>query len=82
MCGFVGFLGGDLRTTTDGETLLSNMAKKIVSRGPDDSGSWYDPVNRVGLAHRRLAIVDLTSAGHQPMISASGRYTIAFNGEI
>jgi asparagine synthase (glutamine-hydrolysing) len=58
------------------------MTDAIVTRGPDDAGAWFDEHNRVGFGHRRLSIVDLSPAGHQPMPSASGRYTIAFNGEI
>jgi asparagine synthase (glutamine-hydrolysing) len=58
------------------------MNDKIAHRGPDAQGEWFDPSHRVALAHRRLAIVDLTEEGRQPMRSASGRYTIVFNGEI
>ncbi|MCH9695874.1 MAG: asparagine synthase (glutamine-hydrolyzing) [Gammaproteobacteria bacterium] len=83
MCGFVGVLGGrGLAEVATGETALKSMADAIVRRGPDDAGYWHDPDNRIGLGHRRLAIIDLSQAGHQPMLSASGRYVIAFNGEI
>jgi asparagine synthase (glutamine-hydrolysing) len=64
---------GDLATT---------MASTMVHRGPDDDGVWVDGDAGVALSFRRLAIVDLSSAGHQPMTSPSGRYTIVFNGEI
>ncbi len=83
MCGFTGFLsatgGVDCAHAQD---LLRRMADKIVHRGPDSDGYWVDPASGIGLAHRRLAIVDLSPAGAQPMASASGRYVLAFNGEI
>lgn len=58
------------------------MGARLAHRGPDDSGIWWDQSRRVGLSHRRLSIVDLTAAGRQPMASGSGRFVIAFNGEI
>jgi asparagine synthase (glutamine-hydrolysing) len=58
------------------------MADTITHRGPDDGGYWCDVERRIGLGHRRLAIVDLSPAGHQPMVSSGDRYVIAFNGEI
>ena len=58
------------------------MAAAIHHRGPDDAGVWCDAAAGLAIAHRRLAILDLSPAGHQPMASASGRYLIAFNGEI
>ena len=51
-------------------------------RGPDDDGVWVDVGAGVALAHRRLAVIDLSASGHQPMCSSSGRYVIVFNGEI
>ena len=81
MCGLVGFLGG-----VDGygnvDALLGRMADTIRHRGPDDLGAWVDAATGVALAHRRLSILDLSPAGHQPMVSANGRYVIVFNGEI
>lgn len=59
---------------------LSRMAAQLVHRGPDDGGIWH--AAGVGFSFRRLAILDLSQSGHQPMRSASGRYTITFNGEI
>jgi len=58
------------------------MADVLIHRGPDDAGCWADPEAGIALAHRRLAVLDLSPAGHQPMLSASGRYVLAFNGEI
>jgi asparagine synthase (glutamine-hydrolysing) len=83
MCGFVGFLGrGRQFNKGDSKAVLKCMADTIINRGPDDDGYWLDHEKGIGLGHRRLSIVDLSSAGHQPMLSASDRYVIAFNGEI
>ena len=60
--------------------VLTNMLKTIKTRGPDSSGTWHN--NEIYLGHNRLSIVDLTEAGHQPMVSFSSRYVIAYNGEI
>jgi asparagine synthase (glutamine-hydrolysing) len=81
VCGIAGSLETDL-PESEWNDLLARMANAIVHRGPDDGGAWYDASAGVGLASRRLAIVDLSPLGHQPMISESGRYVIAFNGEI
>lgn len=80
MCGFVGYLSEDASQFS--ENVLKNMAQAIISRGPDDYGYFHNNQFGLGLAHRRLAIVDLSSAGHQPMLSSAGRYLIVFNGEI
>ena len=81
MCGLVGFLGG-VATIGGDAALLRSMADTLILRGPDDGGYWCDGEQRIGFGHRRLAIVDLSPAGHQPMLAGSGRYVIAFNGEI
>lgn len=83
MCGLTGFLSlGDIGPPLEAEALLGRMAGALHHRGPDSAGVWLDRDAGIGLGHRRLAIVDLSEAGHQPMHSASGRYVIAFNGEI
>lgn len=83
MCGFTGFLSATGGVdNTQAQATLRHMAHAIAHRGPDSDGYWVDPALGIGLAHRRLAIVDLSPAGAQPMASASGRYVLAFNGEI
>ena len=81
MCGFTGFFRKESQAEHP-EKLLINMGAAISKRGPDDSGQWWDIDAGIGLCHRRLSILDLSPAGHQPMISACGHYVIAFNGEI
>ena len=81
MCGLAGFLGG--RFNQDNAThFLQKMADSMSHRGPDDSGVWFDEPSQIGLGHRRLSILDLSAAGHQPMMSHNGRYVFVFNGEI
>ncbi|HSP31171.1 MAG TPA: asparagine synthetase B, partial [Halomonas sp.] len=58
------------------------MADTLRHRGPDDGGIWVDGDAGVALGHRRLSILDLSPAGHQPMLSACQRYVLIFNGEI
>jgi len=77
MCGIVGQI--DFRSPVEAETIRV-AAQTLHKRGPDDSGVWTS--ENVGLGHQRLAILDLTSSGHQPMFSADGRYVIVLNGEI
>ncbi len=81
MCGIVGFLGSAGSATQDA-VVARRMADLIRHRGPDDDGVWADAEAGIALAQRRLAIVDLTPAGHQPMHSSCARYVIVFNGEI
>lgn len=81
MCGFSGFMSL-ANSNIDSIALLEEMGSKIRSRGPDSFGTWLDESANLGLVHRRLAIVDLSPAGHQPMTSKNGRFIIAFNGEI
>ena len=82
MCGLTGFWQME-RTQADAMAAISTrMADRIAHRGPDDSGVWVDAEHGIALAHRRLSIIDLSPAGHQPMFSASGRYVLLLNGEI
>jgi asparagine synthase (glutamine-hydrolysing) len=81
MCGIVG-LSSPRPLGPERTTALAAMCDRLAHRGPDDAGTWITPDRRVALGHRRLAIIDLSPAGHQPMQSADGRFTIAFNGEI
>ncbi len=83
MCGIVGFLAG--RNGADPDTLRAwarDAAAALAHRGPDDAGVWVDAEAGLALGHRRLAVLDLSPAGHQPMDSADGRYVIVYNGEV
>lgn len=82
MCGIAGYWTPGGFNSIEAGQVLSRMAQRIHARGPDDEGVWLDPVHGVALGHRRLSVVDLSAAGHQPMLSANGRYVIVFNGEI
>jgi len=83
MCGIVGFWDKTkIINNDDLENIITNMSNQMLHRGPDDSGVWVDAEIGIALGHRRLAIVDLSPEGHQPMISVDGRYIIIFNGEI
>lgn len=80
MCGISGFV--DNHVDYDSNQVAQKMGEAIYTRGPDSCGVWQDDSLGVNLIHRRLAILDLSPAGHQPMLSRSGRYIIVFNGEI
>ncbi len=83
MCGIVGFWNISRQVTSDELCyMVQQMSDTLLHRGPDNGGSWVDAEIGMALGHRRLAIVDLSPEGHQPMISANGRYVIVFNGEI
>src|SRR5215472_14615120 len=81
MCGVAGFWQ-TRRSREDALETLNRMGAAIAHRGPDDAGAFFDGATGLGLAFRRLSIIDLSPQGHQPMSSASGRYVIAFNGEV
>ena len=78
MCGIAGLIS----TAAVDDRAVARLIRPIAHRGPDDDGIWLDAEAGVGLGHRRLAIVDLSPAGHQPMLSADGRLVLTFNGEI
>jgi len=83
MCGFAGLLDtAPARDDAALTALVGRMAETLRARGPDDGGTWTDAAAGIALGFRRLAILDLTPAGHQPMLSACGRYALVFNGEI
>ncbi|NCC05061.1 MAG: asparagine synthase (glutamine-hydrolyzing) [Proteobacteria bacterium] len=76
MCGILGYSG------LCGQAILEDGLRVLAHRGPDDSGIFVDEPANVGLAHRRLSILDLSSTGHQPMFSSNGQVVLVFNGEI
>jgi asparagine synthase (glutamine-hydrolysing) len=80
MCGIAGLIV--TRSGTDLAAAARRMANQIVHRGPDDEGIWVDRAHGIALAQRRLSIIDLSPQGRQPMLSASGRYVVTYNGEI
>ncbi len=79
MCGIAGFWSVDTR---EKEAAARRMADALRHRGPDDEGVWVDDAAGIALSQRRLSIVDLSPAGHQPMLSRDGRFVLVFNGEI
>ena len=79
MCGFSGIFNVNTGNLSD---IVARMNAAILHRGPDDGGIWEDQEIGLALGHRRLSIVDLSAAGHQPMHSSVGRCIIVFNGEI
>lgn len=82
MCGIAGVFAYHTAADPVDRDELVRIRDHMRARGPDGEGAWYSDDGRVGLAHRRLAILDLSERGAQPMVSADGRYVITFNGEI
>lgn len=82
MCGIAGILTTRGSLSNVLEPMARRMSDRLVHRGPDDEGVWADPSAGIALGFRRLSIIDLSAAGHQPMQSHSGRFTIVFNGEV
>ncbi len=81
MCGFAGALERDTPADLWQEQLAA-MGRTLVHRGPDDAGTWFDPEAGIGFTHRRLAVIDVSPEGRQPMASRSGRFIVVYNGEI
>lgn len=83
MCGIAGFLGSSHVIDTDQQQkVIEDMTRALTHRGPDHSGSWCNLDAGIALGHRRLSVLDLSSAGNQPMMSKCKRYMVSFNGEI
>ena len=82
MCGFAGLLTASALPAESLRQHAARMAATLVHRGPDDAGDWADAAGHAAFGFRRLSILDLSAAGHQPMMSRSGRYAMVFNGEI
>ena len=82
MCGIAGTLILDPSSQSVSRELLARMRDTMVHRGPDGAGLWTSPNGRVGLAHRRLAIIDCTESANQPMSNEDGSVWVVFNGEI
>lgn len=83
MCGVAGFLTKPNKDSSfDYMQILKKMSDVIIHRGPDDSGKWFSKEDGIALAHRRLSILDISKAGHQPMESKTSRYVISYNGEV
>ena len=83
MCGFAGLIDTTGRTPREKlSTAVQSMAEAVRHRGPDDAGEWIDEVAGVAMGFRRLAILDLSETGHQPMVSHDGQFVLVFNGEI
>ena len=83
MCGFAGLIDPNRATSaSELEATAARLAATLAHRGPDSFGTWCDAQTGVALGHQRLAVIDLSPDGHQPMASRSGRYVIAYNGEV
>ena len=83
MCGIAGLVNSTAVTQPNSlRATVAAMTRSLSHRGPDDEGLWIDPTSGIALGQRRLSIVDLSQAGHQPMVSANGRFVIVYNGEV
>ena len=81
MCGITGFVS-ESEESESHHVSLETMVTAIAHRGPDSSGTWVSPERTVWLGHARLAIQDISPAGHQPIVSPSGNLVLTYNGEI
>jgi asparagine synthase (glutamine-hydrolysing) len=83
MCGIAGiFVLNEGADATHLHACAQKMGDALLTRGPDSGGVWVDAAKGLALSHRRLSIIDVSPEGHQPMVSASGRYVVSYNGEI
>ena len=83
MCGIAGFIDHTISLPSDDlRARALSMCEQLAHRGPDDEQVWVDPEAGIALGHRRLAIIDLSPSGRQPMVSSDGRYVLIYNGEI
>ena len=82
MCGIAGFRSPPNKSPDELARIARAMGDSLRHRGPDDDGIWVDAEAGIGLSHRRLSIVDLSAAGHQPMVSSDGRFVMIYNGEV
>lgn len=83
MCGIAGVIAsGRRRDAAELRALARSMSDALEHRGPDGGGVWADSGSGVALGHRRLAVIDLSTSGHQPMVSSCGRFVLTYNGEI
>ena len=83
MCGITGYLSKNNNLSHDHLShAIENMTQSLAHRGPDNRGVWVDANDQICLGHSRLAIIDLSATGHQPMVSSSGKLVITYNGEI
>ena len=78
MCGIAGIV--NLNNRAASPVILKKMTNAISHRGPDGEGHWIE--DNIGLGHRRLSIIDVSPAGHQPMVSSDHRYVLSYNGEV
>ena len=79
MCGIAGFRSPPNKSPDELARIAKAMGDSLSHRGPDDDGIWVDAETGIALSHRRLSIIDLSAAGHQPMVSSDGRFVMVYN---